>query len=401
MKIEEMDKSVPKPYKDSPTSIKGYEDIFAGMVELLETARRLAARAVNAVMTATYWEIGRRIVEWELGGKNRAPYGEELMKQLSQDLTERFGRGFSHRNIYLMRSFYSNYHEILQTVSAKSDIDQPIEIIQTVSGKRKVQTPSAQSKDLISYINSLANIFPLSWSHYVSLLSVKEPEARSFYESEALKGGWTVRQLDRQITTNFYERTLLSKNKAALLTKGRKLKHKDEIAPEQEIKDPFLLEFLGLKDEYYESDLEEALIQKLETFLLELGNDFTFVGRQKRLRIGDTWYRIDLIFFHRALRCMVIIDLKIGKFAPADVGQMTLYLNYISEHWKKDDENPPVGLILCSQKDEAVVYYSLKNLPNKILASEYKMQLPDKKLLEAELKRTRKALESHLKIKAE
>lgn len=401
MKIEEMDKSVPKPYKDSPTSIKGYEDILAGMVELLETARRLAARAVNAVMTATYWEIGRRIVEWELGGKNRAPYGEELMKQLSQDLTERFGRGFSHRNIYLMRSFYSNYHEILQTVSAKSDIDQPIEIIQTASGKRKVQTPSAQSKDLISYINSLANIFPLSWSHYVSLLSVKEPEARSFYESEALKGGWTVRQLDRQITTNFYERTLLSKNKAALLTKGRKLKHKDEIAPEQEIKDPFLLEFLGLKDEYSESDLEEALIQKLETFLLELGNDFTFVGRQKRLRIGDTWYRIDLIFFHRALRCMVIIDLKIGKFAPADVGQMTLYLNYISEHWKKEDENPPVGLILCSQKDEAVVYYSLKNLPNKILASEYKMQLPDKKLLEAELKRTRKALESHLKIKAE
>jgi len=225
MKIEEMDKSVPKPYKDSPTSIKGYEDILAGMVELLETARRLAARAVNAVMTATYWEIGRRIVEWELGGKNRAPYGEELMKQLSQDLTERFGRGFSHRNIYLMRSFYSNYHEILQTVSAKSDIDQPIEIIQTASGKRKVQTPSAQSKDLISYINSLANIFPLSWSHYVSLLSVKEPEARSFYESEALKGGWTVRQLDRQITTNFYERTLLSKNKAALLTKGRKKKH--------------------------------------------------------------------------------------------------------------------------------------------------------------------------------
>jgi len=395
-----MNKSVPKPYNNSPISIKEYDGILDGMVKLLETARHLTARAVNAVMTATYWEVGKRIVEWELGGKDRATYGESFMEQLAQDLTGRFGRGFKKSNLYQMRSFYLAYNKIFQTLSGKFDIYQPSKIIQTVSGKRKVQTASAKSDDLISYLSSLANIFPLSWSHYVNLLSVKEPYARAFYEAEALKGGWTVRQLDRQITTNFFERTLLSKNKAALLTRGRKLKHKDEIAPEQEIKDPFVLEFLGLKDEYSESDLEEALIQKLESFLLELGNDFTFIGRQKRLRIGDIWYRIDLLFFHRALRCMVIIDLKIGKFTPEDVGKMTLYLNYAGEHWKKEDENPPVGLILCSQKNEAIVYYSLKNLPNKILASEYKMQLPDKKILKAELRKTRKALESHMKIEA-
>jgi len=260
-------------------------------------------------------------------------------------------------------------------------------ICQTPSGI--LQTPPAEL--------SLANIasrFPLPWSGYVRLLTVKNENARRFYETEALRGGWSVRQLDRQINSQFYERTALSKNKATMLTKGQKAMPEGAIRPEEEIKDPFVLEFLGLKDEYSETDLEDALIRHLETFLLELGGDFCFIGRQKRMRIGDEWYRVDLLFFHRRLRCLVVIDLKLGKFTHADVGQMHLYLNYAREQWTKHDENPPVGLILCTQKDEALARYTLDNLPNKVLAAEYKTVLPDENLIAEELERTRQMLES-------
>jgi len=213
------------------------------------------------------------------------------------------------------------------------------------------------------------------------------------YETEALRGGWSVRQLDRQINSQFYERTALSRDKAAMLRKAEKALPEDLVQPEEEIKDPFVLEFLGLKDEYSETDLEEALIRHLETFLLELGGDFCFIGRQKRLRIGDEWYRVDLLFFHRRLHCIVIIDLKIGKFSHADVGQMHLYLNYAREHWMHDDENPPVGLILCAQKDDAVARYALEGLPNKVMAAEYRTALPDEKALVAEIERTQALLE--------
>jgi predicted nuclease of restriction endonuclease-like (RecB) superfamily len=235
--------------------------------------------------------------------------------------------------------------------------------------------------------------FPLSWSHYVSLLSVRKPEAREFYEAEALRCGWTVRQLDRQIGTQFDERTLLSRDKAAMLRKGQKAGPDDVLTPEEEIKDPFFLEFLNLKDEYSESDLEEALIRHLETFLLELGNDFTFVGRQRRLRIDDEWFRVDLLFFHRRLRCLILVDLKLNKLTAGDVGQMHLYLNYARAHWTHPDENPPVGLILCTEHRSGVARYALEGLPNKILAAEYRMILPSEEILAAELARSRKMLE--------
>jgi predicted nuclease of restriction endonuclease-like (RecB) superfamily len=196
-----------------------------------------------------------------------------------------------------------------------------------------------------------------------------------------LRGGWSVRQLDRQINSLFYERTALSRNKAKMLTKGAVAKREDAITPEKEIKDPYVLEFLGLKDEYSESDIEEALTLHLERFLLELGGDFAFVGRQRRLRIGDEWYRVDLLFFHRKLRCLIVIDLKRGRFTHADAGQMHMYLNYAREYWTQANENPPVGLILCSQKDEAVARYALEGLPSKILATEYRTALPDEKLI--------------------
>lgn len=365
----------------------GYTVFANGISALLEEARHLSAKSVNAILTATYWEMGRRIIEIEQNGKIRAEYGENLLAKLSQDLLAKFGRGFGVDNLQRMRLFFFAYptEKIYATLSRKScPTDLPSE--------------SVDAYTLSSYLLELSQAFQLSWSHYVLLLALKKNTARSFYEAEALRGGWSVRQLDRQISSQFYERTLLSRNKAAMLQKGSKPLPQDLLTAEEEIKDPVMLEFLGLKDEYSESQLEEALIRHLETFLLELGFDFAFVGRQRRLRIGETWYRVDLLFFHRLLRCLVIVDLKIGKFNHADVGQMHLYLNYAKEHWTHPHENPPVGLILCAQKDEAVAHYALTGLSNKVLTAEYQTELPDEKILVAELERTQKMLETRIRV---
>ena len=356
-----------------------YNAMLGRVVELIEEARRASARTVNALMTATYWLIGRHIVEFEQEGKTRAEYGEELAKRLAEDLSNRYGRGFSKRNIEQMRLFYLGW-PIAQTLSA-----QPREEQLVGKSLSKTQTVSAQLA---------APRFPLPWSAYVRLLSVKNEQTRRFYETEALRGGWSVRQLDRQINSLFYERTALSRNKTKMLSKGAAATREDAITPEQEIKDPYVLEFLGLKDEYSESDIEEALILHLERFLLELGGDFAFVGRQRRLRISDEWYRVDLLFFHRKLRSLVVIDLKRGRFTHADAGQMHMYLNYAREHWMQDGENPPVGLILCSQRDEAIARYALDGLPNKILATEYRTVLPDEKVIAEEIEKTRRQLEA-------
>lgn len=363
-----------KPIPNMLAKAGNYSGLLLSVSELLEQARRTSARTVNAILTATYWEVGRRIVEYEQSGETRAEYGGSLLKKLSVDLTARFGRGFSERNLEQMRLFYTLW-PISQTLSAKS------------AATQIPQTPSAEFT-----LRQLTSAFPLPWSHYVRLLSVKRSGAREFYETEAIRGGWSVRQLDRQIATQFYERTALSKNKAAMLRKSATQKPGDVPTAEEEIKDPYVLEFLGLKDEYSESDLEEALIMHLERFLLELGGDFAFIGRQKRLRVGNEWYRIDLLFFHRRLRCLVVIDLKVGKFTHADAGQMHLYLNYAREHWLNEGENPPVGLILCAEKDSTVAKYALEGLPNKVLAAEYKMTLPDEKDLVRELTETQKRL---------
>jgi predicted nuclease of restriction endonuclease-like (RecB) superfamily len=222
----------------------------------------------------------------------------------------------------------------------------------------------------------------------------------AFYHTEALRGGWSVRQLDRQIASQFYERTALSRNKAAMLTRGGQAKPGDALTADDQVRDPLILEFLGLKDEYSENDLEEALVHHLESFLLELGGEFAFIGRQRRLRIGDEWYRVDLLFFHRRLRCLIVIDLKVGKFTHADAGQMHLYLNYARAHWTQPGENPPVGLVLCSEKNEAVAHYALEGLRTKILAREYRLALPEEKRLAAEIEQTRERLESRRSGKA-
>jgi predicted nuclease of restriction endonuclease-like (RecB) superfamily len=224
-------------------------------------------------------------------------------------------------------------------------------------------------------------------------MAVANPKARVFYESEAIRGGWSVRQLDRQIGTQFYERSLGSKRRDDFLAKGRRPKPEDETTVEEEIRDPYLLEFLNLKDEYGESDLEEALIRHLEWFLLELGSGFTFVARQKRIRVGDSWYRIDLLLYHRGLRCLVVIDLKRGPFTHADAGQMNLYLNYVKEHLMMPGESDPVGIILCGDKDEAVVKYATGGIRAKVFASKYLTVLPDEEALRQEILKTRRLLE--------
>ena len=348
-----------------------YGKILAEIADWLHKANVQVGRTVNAVMTATYWRIGQRIVEEEQRGHGQAEYGQRLISRLAKDLTTQFGRGYSQPNLFRMRSFYLAYRSVPSVDSAKlssvSRISTDTEIFSTAS----IKSPAH---------------FPLSWSHYVRLLSVDSREARAYYEREALRGGWTVRMLDRQIATNAFERL---KGKPSNTQGLNPNEHPDEY-----IRDPFVLEFLNLNDNYSEQDLESALISELERFLLELGNDFAFVARQKRLRIGTEWYKVDLVFFHRRLRCLLIVELKVGKFSHADAGQMNLYLNYAREHWVNPEENPPVGLILCSENDEAVAHYSLEGLTNTVLAREYQLTLPDEHRLAERLSVTRKRLQA-------
>ena len=344
-----------------------YQDLLESVSSLLEEGRRSAARTVNAVLTTTYWLVGKRLVEFEQGGRERAAYGSELLKRLSSDLGGRLGRGFSERNLEQMRLFYLHFTNS-QTLSANSGHEDHAMISQTPSAK---------------FAPGGMPAFSLSWSHYVRLLSVPDLDARRHYEEEAIRGGWSVRQLDRQIATLSFQRSRSEQ------TKGKPARGSVEF----EIKDPFVLEFLGLKDEYSEAELEDALIRELEQFLLELGNDFAFVARQKRLRVGTEWYRVDLLFFHRRLRSLIVVELKLGKFTHADAGQMNLYLNYAREHWTNPEENPPIGLILCSEHDAAVAHYSLANLGNQVLAREYQLTLPTEEQLVKRLEARRRQIE--------
>jgi predicted nuclease of restriction endonuclease-like (RecB) superfamily len=404
----------------------GYGSLLGEIASVIDAGRHQAVWSLNAIISAVYWDIGRRIVLFEQEGRDKAAYGEKVIDLLALDLSTRFGRGFKRSNLFQIRAFYLAYRAIVQTPEASSmaplskrKVQTPsarlaASKVQTLSGqlvapasRAKVQTPSGQlaapnkplqilqkptGKTLGPYLTELAKAFSLPWSHYVRLLSTKSEEARRFYETEALRNGWSFRELDRQISSQLYERLALSRNKAALLRKAEGT-HRNEPVADAELRDPFVLEFLNLRDEYSESDLEDALIQHLSEFLVELGHDFCFVARQRRLRVGGEWYRVDLIFFHRKLRCLVVIDLKVGKFTHADAGQMHLYLNYAREHWTQPGENPPVGLILCAEKDDAVAKYALEGLPNKVLAREYKLALPEAKLLAAEIEKTRVRLE--------
>lgn len=378
-----------------------YGTLICGIGDLLDQSHRQAVRTVNSLLTVTYWDIGRRIVEFEQGGESRAEYGEELMARLAKDLTARHGRGFSRTNLQHMRLFYSGW-QIFQTPSGEFIARAKCQTLSGESVATIVLTPSKGSQAgpdaTLEHVFQFPSAFPLSWSHYVKLTSVENPNARAFYEAEAIRGGWSVRQLDRQISTQLHERTARSQESAAMPARPRKVWSGDVVSLREEIRDPYLLEFLNLRDEYSESDLEDAIIHHLEWFLLELGAGFTFVARQKRIRIGDEWYRVDLLLFHRRLRCLVVIDLKVGKFNHADAGQMNLYLNYAREHLMEPGENEPVGLILCSAKNDAVVHYALGGIKANVFASRYMTDLPDEKTLRREILITQRAVRSRLDL---
>ncbi len=338
---------------------------FSQIVDLLQSARSKVVQTVNQTMVCAYFEIGRMIVEEEQNGKERADYGKQLLKGLSEALTKEFGRGFSVQNLERMRAFYLTYRKssTLSRISQKA-------ISSTV-----LKTSEKQNQQI------MLDTFKLSWSHYLKLMRIDDENERQFYEIESLKNNWSVRELERQYNSALYTRLVLSRNK----DKVKELSEKGLILdkPKDAIKDPYVLEFLGLpeRNEYSESQLEQEIINKLEHFLLELGNGFTFVARQKRISLDDTHFRIDLVFYNRILKCFVLIDLKIGELKHQDLGQMQMYVNYYDREIKLEDENKTIGIVLCQNKRESVVEYTLPENNEQIFASKYKTVLPTKEEL--------------------
>jgi len=345
-------------------SIKATEKnvLYDKITMLLQQARTSIVQTVNRTMVLTYFEIGRLIVEEEQKGNKRAEYGKKLLKELSKRLVAEFGRGFSDTNLKQMRQFYLSY-SIRQTVSDHSN-----GTLEPRSGKTNLIPEES---------------FKLSWSHYLVLMRIENIEERNFYEIEAINNNWGIRELKRQFNTALYERLSLSRDEKGI----KRLSEKGQILekPQDALNDPYVLEFIGLPEEttYSESDLERKLIDKLEHFLLELGKGFTFVGRQVRFTFDDEHYRVDLVFYNRLLQCFVLVDLKIGKLTHQDLGQMQMYVNYYDRFVKLDNEHKTIGIILCKDKNNALVEISLPEGNEQIFASRYQMVLPSKKELKA------------------
>lgn len=340
-----------------------HSNLIGKISALLNEARNKVVSTVNQTMVLAYFEIGRMIVEEEQNGKKRADYGKQLLKSLSVRLVAEFGKGFSVENLDRMRYFYKTYaSRISSTALTKSS---------------KTQSLSAKFKNG----QAVSDVFKLSWSHYLKLMRINDENERKFYEIEAYKNNWSLRELQRQYDTALYTRLALSRNKKQVL----ELAEKGQIIemPKDSIKDPYILEFLGLPEQsaYSESELEQKLIDKLEHFLLELGNGFTFVARQKRITIDEKHFKIDLVFYNRILKCFVLIDLKIGELQHQDIGQMQMYVNYYDREAKLEDENKTIGIILCQDKSEAVVQYTLPENNEQIFASKYLTVLPSKETL--------------------
>ncbi len=357
-------------------------DGLVGLFEQTQTAiQTQAARAVNSSLVARNWLFGWYIVEFEKQGSDRSEvYGKRLMAQLSEKLTAKLGRGFSRRSLDQFRQFYEQYPEIGQTLSAKSLQGKP-QTLSEESGKARIS-------------RALSVKLPLSWSHYLFLMGISNVDERRFYELETANGGWSLRELKRQFDASLYERLALSRDQEevkALSQEGQLIeKHADVI------KDPYVLEFLGLEEKarYSETDLETAIIDKLEHFLLELGKGFLFEARQKRFTFDEEHFFVDLVFYNRLLRCYVIIDLKIGDLKHQDLGQMQMYVNYFDRYVKLEDEEPTIGIILCKTKKDSLVEITLPEGAN-IHAAKYQTYLPDKEALKRQLENAQAEWETH------
>jgi predicted nuclease of restriction endonuclease-like (RecB) superfamily len=356
------------------------KDFHSQIIELLKNARKKVVQSVNHTMVLTYFEIGRMIVEEQQNGQGRAEYGKELIKGLAITLTKEFGKGFSVKNLERMRAFYLIYGKssTLLSKSERSITSTPL----TESSKGQVLSDESSIKP-----QKLTVDLKLSWSHYLILMRIDDENERSFYEIESAKNNWSVRELQRQYDSALYTRLALSRDKdkiKELSEKGLVLQE-----PKDAIKDPYILEFIGLPEKatYSESQLEEELIDKLEHFLLELGNGFTFVARQKRITFDDKHFRVDLVFYNRFLKSFVLVDLKIGELKHQDIGQMQMYVNYYDREIKLEDENKTIGIVLCQNKNESVVEYTLPEDNKQIFASKYKTVLPSKDTLKSIIKR--------------
>ena len=383
-----MSKSKRKPASTKPASENQPDALFGRVVSILEQARGNVVRAVNTQMVLAYWLIGREIVQELQGGKARANYGERVVEDLSARLTERFGKGFSTRNVKLFKQFYLTWHKTspighpLVAQSSVPEIGQPP--VAQSSPLEKLQPPSLERPPAISP--------QLTWSHYIALMRVNELEARDFYEREAVAGGWDKRTLERQIHTQYYHRCLHSPQPGKLIADGRRLQ-KTQPDHGELLKNPYVLEFLGYPNfaELRESDVEQAIITHLQRFLLELGSGFAFVARQKHIRIEDEDRFIDLVFYHCRLKFYLLIDLKINK-----VGQMDGYVRMYDGLFTAPDDNPTIGLILCTEKNETVARYSVLNDRKQIFASKYMLCLPTEEQLRQEIDRERRMIENTL-----
>lgn len=317
-----------------------YKKLIDSIGMLLQQARQKAFQQINSILVKTYWEIGRHIVVYEQDKNAKAAYGSKLLDQIAHDLRNRYGKGFSRSNVFNFRRFYLKYPKI-----------------QTVAGF-------------------------LSWSHIVALLHVEDDLARSFYEKECIANKWSKRELERQVNSMLFERLALSKDKKGILklaTKGQLVKKAQDV-----VKDPYVLEFLGVpeKHQYSEKELEKRIIDNMQSFLLELGKGFSFVARQFRITLNNKHYHIDLVFYHRVLKCFVLIDLKMKTISHEDIGKMNMYLNYFKKEEMAEDDNEPIGIVLGAKKDHVLVEYALGGISNKLFASKYQLSLPDKHLLQ-------------------
>jgi predicted nuclease of restriction endonuclease-like (RecB) superfamily len=364
---------------------------------LIEMSRHHAAVTANLALVNLYWNIGRMITQDIQKNEKRAGYGEQLIEELARELGKEYGPGYSAKNLWDMKRFFSAF-KILQAVPGEfrdGPIRQPLlskstnaEILQALPGESSkaaiLQALSVESSDRIAI--DLGQHFHLGWTHYRTLLGIEDIRKRQFYFEQVSSQRWSTRELERQINGALFERVALSRNTRKLAALEKKTGPPQTVSYEDIFKDPYLLDFLGLKGAYSEKDLEAAIIRNLEQFLTELGSDFCFIGRQYPMRIDDVDYFLDLLFFHRGLRCLVAIDLKLGTFSAADKGQMDLYLAWLKEHEWRESENEPIGLILCSSKKKQHVELLLRHGPHKMQVSEYLTKLPAKRLLEERLR---------------
>lgn len=347
-----MSKKIPKT--------TGVQGLYESIRKVIDNARGTAYKAVNFAMVQAYWQIGKLIVEAEQKGNKRAEYGEELIIQLSERLSAEFGKGFNTTNVWYMRQFYLTF--------------------------RKLHALRGE----------------LSWTHYRLLLKVERDDAKEFYMKEAIEGNWSTRTLERQINTLYFERMLMTPKKGKRDVKSE-AEHKKEISkPVDIIKDPYVLEFLDLKShsKFYEHELEQAIIDKLKEFLLELGKGFSFVARQYRLTVGTgKHFYADLVFYNYILKCFLVIDLKVGELTHQDIGQMDMYVRYFEDQVRQEGDNPTIGLILCSEKNKTIVKYSLLNDSQQVFAAKYKTYLPTEKQLKKEIEQERNLIESEKRLK--